>query len=431
MTLLIRAPLVRVAGALALCALAACSDGAGPGSAELTLVLRRGSSGPTLSQTGSATGARTPTMAVGEAPASCPFQAAAVTIDEIYLQGDGGRTTLRSTPANIELCELGTQALILVQDLPVPAGSYQQIRFVISGGYVQDAADGKVYSTAGYQLPASLPPADGTLQTPSWGSSGLKVDFDHGPVTISGEQKVIALDLDLARSFGKVAGGSSQWVMSPVIKAADISFTGSLRVRLALGSGVTLPTIESTPVTFNDFAAFATLGTTAVTQAFDPVLGETVLFLSPQNTPYTITLGVPGALNVTSAPESHAVTIHEGEAAGPVTFTLSSVTLAGPASEPHNLRPFAAFSSPAQPSFNATVGVAVNFNPAGTFDPESAWVGTWDFGDGETFTGTMGSLASHVVNHTYTAPGNYAVTWTVQDAQGATGTATTTAVVGP
>ena len=36
---------------------------------------------------------------------------------------------------------------------------------------------------------------------------------------------------------------------------------------------------------------------------------------------------------------------------------------------------------------------------------------------------------SHVVNHTYTAAGNYTVTWTVQDEQGATATATTTARV--
>jgi hypothetical protein len=255
------------------------------------------------------------------------------------------------------------------------------------------------------------------------------VNFDHGPVTVDGAQKVIALELDIAQSFGKEAGGSSQWVMSPVIAAADISFTGSVRVRLALANGVTLPTIEGTPVTFNDFAAFATLGSTSLTQAFDPVLGETVLFLSPQSTAYTITLGVPAALEVTVAPESHAVTIHEGVAADPVTFTLNAVSLAGAPSGPDNLRPSAAFVSPARPSFNATVGVPVHFDPVGTFDPEGAWVGSWDFGDGQSFTGTMGSLASHVVNHTYTAAGTYPVTWTVQDEQGATGVATTTAVV--
>jgi len=429
MTLPIHAPLLRVAGALALVTLAACSDSAGPGSAEMTLVFRRGSSGPTLSETGRPTGTRTPNAAVGATPVSCPFQAAGVTIDEIYLQGEGGRATLRSSPVTLELCELGSQALLLAEQVQVPAGSYQEIRFVISGGYVQDAADGNVYATDGYELPAGLAPADGLLQMPSWGSSGLKVDFDHGPVPVDGAQKAIAVEIDIGQSFGKEAGGSSQWVMSPVIAATDISFTGSVRVRLALANGVALPSIEGTPVAFNDFAAFATLGSTSLTQAFDPVSGETVLFLSPQNSAYTITLGVPAALEVTSAPESHAVTIHEGVASDPVTFTVNAVSIAGAPSGPDNLRPLAAFVSPARPAFNTTVGVPVHFDPAGTFDPESAWVGTWDFGDGQSFTGTMGSLASHVVNHTYTAAGTYTVTWTVQDEQGATGVATTTAIV--
>jgi len=429
MNLLTRAPLVLV-GAL-MFALAACSPegAAGPGSANMTVVLRRGSNGPTLSETGQPSGTRTFAAAAAATPASCPFQAAAVTIDEIYLQGEGGRTTLRSTPATVDLCDLGTQALILVQDVPVPAGSYQEIRFVISGGYVQDAGSGTVYATEGYQLPAGVPAATATLQTPSWGSSGLKVNFDHGPVTIDGEQKVIALDLDLARSFGQEAGGSSQWVMSPVINAADISFTGSVRVRLELGSGVTLPAIEGTPVTFSQFAAIATLGSAAETQAFDPVLGETILFLSPQSAAYTITLGIPGALDVTATPESHAVTISEGVASPSVTFTVNAVGVAAAPTEPDNLRPSATFTSPAKPSFAATVGVPVQFNPSGTFDPEGAWVGSWDFGDGQTFTGTFGSLASHIVSHTYAGAGTYTVTWTVQDEQGASATATTSAVV--
>ncbi|MGH7519376.1 MAG: DUF4382 domain-containing protein [Gemmatimonadales bacterium] len=428
MTFPTSARLTGLVGALALATLAACSDGAGPGSAEMTLVLRRSSTGLTLSETGQSSRTRTFDAAIAATPVACPFQAAAVTIDEIYLQGEGGRTTLRSDPVTVELCDLGNQALILVQDVQVPAGSYQEIRFVVSGGYVQDAADGKVYATDGYELPAELAPADGPLQMPSWGSSGLKVNFDHGPVTVAGEQKVIALDLNVAQSFGKLAGGS-QWVLSPVIQAADISFTGSVRVSVALGEGVTLPEVGGTQVTFGDFDATATHGVTAVTQAFDPVQGQTVFFLSPHDTPYTITLGVPATLAVTSTPDLHAVTIHEGVEAAPVTFTLSTLSVAGLPGTPQNLPPSANFASPASPSFNATVGVPVQFDPAGTFDPEGAWGGTWDFGDGQNFTGTFGSQASHVLDHTYTVAGNYTVTWTVRDEQGATDVATTTAVV--
>jgi hypothetical protein len=404
---------------------AACSDGAGPGSGEVTVVLRRGSNAPTLSETGQPGGIRTPSNALEATPVSCPFQAAGVTIDEIYLQGEGGRTTLRSETVTIDLCDLGNQLLSLATDVQVPAGTYQEIRFVVSGGYVQDPADGSVYATAGYALPAELAPADGTLQTPSWDASGLKVNFSQ-PLTVDGAQKVVALDINIGQSFGKLAGGSGQWVMSPVIQAADISFTGSVRVRVALGSGVVLPEVGGTAVTFGDFEAVATHGVTQVSQAFDPVLGETVLFLSPHDTPYTVTLAIPAGLDIVFDPPSHAVTIHEGVPAPDVAFTLTSVILpAGAVNQP----PTASFSSPARPSFNAMVGVPVEFNPTGTFDPEGAWGGTWDFGDGTTHNGTFGSLASFIVNHTYTSAGNYTVTWTAVDEQGATSVATTTAVV--
>ncbi|HEU5169985.1 MAG TPA: DUF4382 domain-containing protein [Gemmatimonadales bacterium] len=321
---LITRRLIGSMGALALATLAACSEGTGPGSAEVTVVLRRGGTNPTLSETGSGAGARTLTADV--AALSCPFQAAGVTINEIYLQGEGGRVTLRSNPVQVELCDLGSQSLVLLQGVEVPAGRYQQIRFVIGGGYVQDG-DGNVYATPGYQLPPELAPADGVLQTPSWDASGLKVDFEDGPVTLESGQQVIALDFDVAQSFGQLAGGSGQWVMSPIIKAADISFTGSVRVRLELAEGVTLPEVNGTAVTFADFEANAAGGPVPLTQAFDPTTGETRFFLSPMTGPYTITLVPPGTLNVTAQPASHAVTIIEGVAAPPVTFTLTAVTV--------------------------------------------------------------------------------------------------------
>jgi hypothetical protein len=405
---------------------AACSDTAGPSGGNVTVVLRRGSNAPTLSETGRRDGTRTPSTALQAAPATCPFPAAGVTIDEIYLQGAGGRTTLRSDPATVDLCDLGGQALLLVNQVEVPAGSYQGIRFVISGGYVQDPADGNVYATEGYALPAGVGPAGGILQTPSWGSSGLKVDFEHGPVTVDGGQKVIGLDIDLAQSFGRLAGGSSQWVMSPVIKAADISFTGSVRVRLQLGSGVTLPNVGGTQLTLAYFDAVATHGASQVAQAFDPVLGETVLFLSPHDTPYTITLGLPAGLDITADPASHAVQIDEGGSAPDVAFTLNSITLPLGAS---NSPPTADFASPTRPLFETTVGVPVQFDPTGTFDAEGAWGGTWDFGDGETHAGTFGSYASSVTTHAYTTAGNYTVTWTAIDEQGATAVATSTVTV--
>ncbi|HEX5387376.1 MAG TPA: DUF4382 domain-containing protein [Gemmatimonadales bacterium] len=258
-------------------------------------------------------------------PATCGgFDAAGVTIAEIYLQGQGGRTVLRSTPATVDLCDLANETLGLVNEAPVPAGTYTELRLVITGGFVQ--VGGQVFATSGYTLPQGVPAATGTLQMPSYGSSGLKVDFAGGPVTIGTDQKVYALDFDVAESFGKDAGASGQWVMNPIIKSADISFTGSVEVDLKLGQGVTLPTISGTQVTFADFSASASDGTTSATQSFDATTGATVFYLPPSGTAYTITLNVPNTLDVTVDPATPpTATITEGTASPAVSFTLTAV----------------------------------------------------------------------------------------------------------
>ena len=78
-----------------------------------------------------------------------------------------------------------------------------------------------------------------------------------------------------------------------------------------------------------------------------------------------------------------------------VAFTLTSITVpVGSANAP----PTADFASPTRPLFETTVGVPVQFNPTGTFDPEGAWGGTWDFGDGQTHSGTFGVFSSFVTS---------------------------------
>ncbi len=79
--------------------------------------------------------------------------------------------------------------------------------------------------------------------------------------------------------------------------------------------------------------------------------------------------------------------------------------------------------------YTGTVGQAVQFSAQGTFDPEGAWNGTWTFGDGSSYTGTFGNFASQNPTHTYSAAGTYPVTFTVTDANGAAGTATTSATI--
>jgi hypothetical protein len=325
---LVRAARVAAGAVTAGALLAGCSDSTGPvGTTRVSLVAR--SAATASFSTARTTSQARPSLAAAPlAPPACgSFLAAGVTISQIYLQGQGGRTVLRDTPATVDLCNLAAETLALVDGVNVPSGTYNELRLVITGGFVQLASDGTVYATDGYPLPSGVPAATGSLQLPSWGTSGLKVDFAGGAVTLGTEQRVWALDFDVEQSFGRAAGASGQWVMGPIVKLADLSFTGSVEVKLVLGSGVTLPTIGGTALTLGDFSATADNGTTSVTQAFDATSGSTTFYLPPSATAYTISLVKPSSVTVTatSAPDPPTATITEGAQAPAVTFTLQSV----------------------------------------------------------------------------------------------------------
>ncbi|MFP2911250.1 DUF4382 domain-containing protein [Pyxidicoccus sp. 3LFB2] len=204
------------------------------------------------------------------------LKTAVVTISEIYLQGSGGddddtggidkadnddkggRVVLLDEPVTVSLLELANKTAELVSEAVVPNGDYSEIRFVITGGYVEAKnADGSTTLFASSNDYAELPEGavvGGRLHMPSYGSSGLKVKFTE-KLTIEGEQKILLVDFDVAQSFGKEAGGSGRWVMSPVIKAAEVTASGSLNVTLAKASDVTLPVVDDRQVTLGDFRA--------------------------------------------------------------------------------------------------------------------------------------------------------------------------------
>src|SRR5512140_3758347 len=191
------------------------------------------------------------TVLMKDAPAD--VTAAVVTISEIDLVGSGGLTVLSTTKTTTDLLKLANDTATLVDAVEVPSGTYSQLRFVITGGYVE--VGGVIYaSSPTYEgLPAEVT-VGGTLQMPSYAQSGLKVDLPGGAATIGTATKVLLVDFDVSQSFGQQAGASGAWVMHPVVKATDIEFAGAVDVSLKLGTGVTLPS----PTTLASFKAVLT-----------------------------------------------------------------------------------------------------------------------------------------------------------------------------
>ncbi|MCY1034585.1 DUF4382 domain-containing protein [Corallococcus sp. BB11-1] len=277
------------------------------------------------------------TLKLTDAPGDT-FEKAVVTISKVYLKGDvdgeegKGDVVLLSEPVTTDLLTLANDAADLVKDAEVPPGRYKELRFVITGGYVQVKQDGgsRIFATSpSYEGLPEGAQVDGDLQMPSAASSGLKVKFDKDAdvtITSDDDQKVILVDFDVAQSFGKEAGNSGKWVMRPVIKGADLQFSGNVEVTLQLQDGLGFPVPGTaqlsgfSAVLVNADGSRETLPFTATTSAvfvadFKYLLPGTyqVDVVAPEGVSFTTDLARPAAATVGSGAEAH------------VDFTLTSI----------------------------------------------------------------------------------------------------------
>jgi hypothetical protein len=259
------------------------------------------------------------------------FAAAVVTIAEIDLVGSGGTTVLSTQKTTTDLLTLANDTARLVDGVEVPVGTYSQLRFVITGGYVN--VGGLVYaSSPDYEgLPQGAQVA-GTLRMPSFAQSGLKIDLPAGGVDVGTAAKVLLVDFDVSQSFGHEAGNSGAWVMHPVARATEVELSGKVDVSLALAPGVALPS----PTTLADFAAVLTPagGGDAATVPLAPATGSsayvaTFQYVFPGS--YTIAFTAPaGVIFTTAPPTPAALTVASGQA----TSAAFVVTAAGAAAAP-------------------------------------------------------------------------------------------------
>jgi hypothetical protein len=249
------------------------------------------------------------------------FARAVVTIEHIYLQGaqgdedpPGGRVTLMDTPVTADLLELRNEVLALVEGVTVPGGHYGQLRVVISGGFIEviEARDSegnptqtRIYASSPAYAAEHGVSADGTLHMPSFAQSGLKLNLAGDLGRVDGDQTILLLDFNVAQSFGRQAGGSGMWVMTPVIHVTDFMETASVRFSLSLGEGVTLPVVNGEQITLEDFQVTLDRNGDLVTEHFAPAEGThraTFRYLSARPEAYPVELGVPAGITVTLEP---------------------------------------------------------------------------------------------------------------------------------
>lgn len=224
------------------------------------------------------------TLLITDAPGD--FTQAVVTIERIELVGNGEPLVLRDDPFTTDLLTLSNDVATLVENVVIPAGTYSEIRFIIPGACIGvEQSDGTelVYASTGFQECGTVA---GSLQLPSFAQTGIKVNLPGGSIEVGGDAQILLLDFDVSESFGQQAGQSGMWVMTPVIRASDISLTGNIVVRLTVADTVDLTEVGS----LADFQVHLT--GEAVAQPFEVVDGVftfTYLFLMPNET-YTVTV---------------------------------------------------------------------------------------------------------------------------------------------
>lgn len=281
----------------------------------------------------SGTGPRdTGTVSVMLTDAPGDFEHAFVTLARIELLGEGGRLTLMDEPVTVDLLTLQNEVMEIVGETPVPGGTYSEMRLVITDGLIaveQHDGSSRVYASSNAFAESLGFTAAGSLHMPSLGQSGLKIKLPGGIATVDGDDNAILIDFNVAESFGHQAGNSGRWVMHPVIHASGFTQTGAIRLGIALGEDVSLPTIGDTQVTLAMLSGLLDRNGDIIPVPFtdddeDGTWFATFRFLPPGS--YPVSLGLVDGLTVDTDPE---LPLLLQVSAGQTTEQVITITAAG------------------------------------------------------------------------------------------------------
>ncbi|MEJ1221887.1 DUF4382 domain-containing protein [Sediminicola sp. 1XM1-17] len=182
-----------------------------------------------------------------------------VTIFKIEARSKGEGTDENNAPylllmeeeMEVNLLDLTNGITTTLVDTEVPVGSYDQFRVYVKGINIV-LTDGTVYD----------------LKVPSGASSGIKVFVEPNIVVDGGLTADLLLDFDVSKSFvakgnRKVEGGITGFNFNPVIKASNLSTTGTLTGMITTDNGGEIIPLEGAQVSIfpegSDFSADASI----------------------------------------------------------------------------------------------------------------------------------------------------------------------------
>lgn len=156
-----------------------------------------------------------------DAPA-CGFDAVNVTVERVRVHNSasadpgapGWSELVLNPPRRLDLLELTNGVMETLGELPLPAGSYQQLRLVL-------ADNGGQTPLANSVLPSGQ--TEVALKTPSGQQSGVKMNVD---VDVAANQMIdLLIDFDACKSV-VTAGASGQYLLKPVVRVLPYLISG-------------------------------------------------------------------------------------------------------------------------------------------------------------------------------------------------------------
>lgn len=169
-----------------------------------------------------------------------------IALSKVEVVGSGGTQTIATFSPSQQINLLNYQTTpLLLGSASIPAGQYQQLRFVLDTSNANNTS----VVVNGTTYPLSIPSATGggfggnssTDAGDGAGTSGIKVNV--GLNALAGQTYGFLIDFNAAESIVS-AGQSGQWLMKPVLVATALAMAGSVSGTVHNNAGTAVSNAE-------------------------------------------------------------------------------------------------------------------------------------------------------------------------------------------